>query len=1082
MLFARFLADNNLLVEPDSGVAISMAECEELARESGEDPRSMAARFAQDSLPQIFRSGDPVLEVTLAPETRQALDKLLDSLPEAAFIADDSLGWTYQYWQAEQKDAVNESGNKIGADELPAVTQLFTEHYMVLFLYHNTIGAWHAGKVLAANPSLAESAQSEEEVRYAVRLHSHGGYDFEYLRFVREPKDDDQQDAPSTPWRPAAGTFDRWPNTARELKILDPCCGSGHFLTAGLELLLRLRMDEEGLGLEDAVGGVIADNLHGLELDPRCTQIAAFNLALAAWKLARKPIDMPAMHIACSGLSVGATKEEWIGLAGESTPLRVELGQLYDIFCLAPEYGSLIDPGAVVGDLYQADVTELLPLLQQALSDKSTDAENTEIAVAASSMSRSAELLSQHYTLTITNVPYLGRGQHSAILKSFADEHYRGAKANLATMFVERMLRWLAGTGTSASVTPQSWLYQTSYKDLRKRILEGQSCNLIARLGPGAFETISGEVVNIALCIISGSQPTQQPAMAGLDASPAQSPAGKAALLRGKPVTGYEDSPDAGNIRVLSQEDQLASPDARIALSPRSSLSLTGQFARAFQGLKTGDDGRFRRCQWEVTTDDARWAYCQSTVEQTSAWGGMRYRVDAKNDGAGWARRQGMGAWGRAGVAISQMSALPVALYSGAVFDSNMTALVPVNEELQAALWCFCSDEGFTPEVRAIDLSMKVPNGSFEMIPIELDKWREIAEEKYPHGLPKPQSNDPTQWVFHGHPANAEPTAVLQVAVCRLLGHRWPPELDLGMRLADEARDWVARCDGLLSFADEDGIVCLSATRGERSAADRIRDLLSAAFGSDWSAARERELLSVAGDSKRPAENLTAWLRDNFFEEHCKLFDHRPFVWHIWDGCKSGFHCLVSGHRLSGPNGEGRRTLDTIAYSYLGDWIERQKADQRDGKEGADARLAAAQDLQAQLEKILEGEPPYDLFVRWKPLHEQAIGWEPDINDGIRLNIRPFMKGELRKGGKKGAGLLRWKPNIKWSKDRGKEPRALRPKVDFPWFWSCEDRAADFAGGRDFDGHRWNDLHYSAAIKKLALERHARAGDVEVEA
>ena len=81
MLFARFLAENSLLIEPESGVAITMDECEELARDSGEEPRAMASLFAQSALPQIFRAGDPVLEVTLAPETRQALDGLLTSLP-----------------------------------------------------------------------------------------------------------------------------------------------------------------------------------------------------------------------------------------------------------------------------------------------------------------------------------------------------------------------------------------------------------------------------------------------------------------------------------------------------------------------------------------------------------------------------------------------------------------------------------------------------------------------------------------------------------------------------------------------------------------------------------------------------------------------------------------------------------------------------------------------------------------------------------------------------------------------------------------------------------------------------------------
>ena len=191
----------------------------------------------------------------------------------------------------------------------------------------------------------------------------------------------------------------------------------------------------------------------------------------------------------------------------------------------------------------------------------------------------------------------------------------------------------------------------------------------------------------------------------------------------------------------------------------------------------------------------------------------------------------------------------------------------------------------------------------------------------------------------------------------------------------------------------------------------------------------------------------------------------------------------MNAHKLTGPDGEGRRTLEAIAYAYLGDWIQRQKDDQKVMVEGADARLAAAQDLQKQLVNILKGEPPYDLFVRWKPLNEQAIGWEPDINDGVRLNIRPFLNAELRKGGKKGAGILRWKPNIKWKKDRGKEPESLRPMDDFPWFWGCNgdgstadrtDYTAERAGKAIFDGNRWNDLHYTRALKEAA--RAAAAG------
>src|ERR1019366_6737594 len=108
--------------------------------------------------------------------------QLVIGLPTEVFTAGDSLGWCYQFWQAERKDEVNAAGNKIGADELPAVTQLFTEDYMVDFLLDNTLGAWHAGRVLAGKRSLAETAQSEDDLRNAVAL---PGCPWKYLRFIR---------------------------------------------------------------------------------------------------------------------------------------------------------------------------------------------------------------------------------------------------------------------------------------------------------------------------------------------------------------------------------------------------------------------------------------------------------------------------------------------------------------------------------------------------------------------------------------------------------------------------------------------------------------------------------------------------------------------------------------------------------------------------------------------------------------------------------------------------------------------------------------------------------------------------------
>ncbi|ACN17947.1 conserved hypothetical protein [Desulforapulum autotrophicum HRM2] len=307
MLFARFLAENNLLMypDPDDPVAVTLEECEALAGDEGaKNGWELAARYAARMLPQIFRPDSPSFELILPPEHQQRLERLLAELEPEVFLASDSLGWVYQLWQTKRKDEVNSSEVKIGARELPAVTQLFTEPYMVSFLLDNSLGAWWAGKRLTEND--LKTAESEEALRHKASL---DGVPLAYLRFVQ-----DEDGA----WAPAAGTFDAWPKTLAELKTLDPCCGSGHFLVAAFLMLVPMRMELEELSAKAAVDAVLRDNLHGLELDQRCVELAAFALALTAWSYpdAGGYRVFPELNVACSGLSISAKKDEWLAFAG----------------------------------------------------------------------------------------------------------------------------------------------------------------------------------------------------------------------------------------------------------------------------------------------------------------------------------------------------------------------------------------------------------------------------------------------------------------------------------------------------------------------------------------------------------------------------------------------------------------------------------------------------------------------------------------------------------------------------------------------------------------------------------------------
>jgi hypothetical protein len=398
---------------------------------------------------------------------------------------------------------------------------------------------------------------------------------------------------------------------------------------------------------------------------------------------------------------------------------------------------------------------------------------------------------------------------------------------------------------------------------------------------------------------------------------------------------------------------------------------------------------------------------------------------------------RGASAWGQWGIAVSQMRSLQTTIHMGEAFDNNTCVITPFDKNDLIPIWCFCSSRQFAEGIRRIDRKMNVTNSTLSKIPFNLDYWQKVSDEKYPDGLPKPHSDDPTQWLFNGHPKGSD--APLHVAVARMLGYRWPRQT--GSSFPDCP---ALEPDGLDKHADVDGIVCLNTIIGETPAVDKLRALLADAYGAEWGEEKQSELLSGVGFE---GKLLGDWLRDGFFDQHCKLFQQRPFIWHIWDGNRSGFSALVDYHNLT------RTTLEKFIYTYLGDWINRQRRAVDSGDEGSDARLEAALGLKSKLEAILKGEPPFDIFVRWKPLSKQATGWAPDLNDGVRLNIRSFVL----------AGVLRKKPKVNWGKDKGKEPQ--RDKAEYPWFWAWDGETTDWSGGRTFTGERFNNCHYSKELK-----------------
>jgi hypothetical protein len=501
------------------------------------------------------------------------------------------------------------------------------------------------------------------------------------------------------------------------------------------------------------------------------------------------------------GVAPRSKKVDWLKLAEGDRRLEDGMAALYDLFQKAPELGSLIDPKAATqGDLISAQWDELAAKLDLALAAKErvpSDAQDTEATsvalearVTARGMVEASRILTRRYHLVMTNPPYLGAGQHGPVLKDFCEVNYKAAKSDLANVFLERCLRLCVVGGVVSFVMPQNWWFLTSYRIHRERLLNSYCWQLLVKLGGGAeaFDSGPGNITNICMVTVVNDRPNSQHQMVGLDASKVKNPEAKSEVLL------------SCSLIKVNQLGQLTNPDSSIGFEEFDSAKLFARVASCFQGTSTGDNYQFVRCFWEVELGD-KFSLFQGHAEITELYSGRDSAVAWKSlQNFEGAAIRGESAWKKRGIAIGQMSNLPATLYEGDLFSNSNPVIIPANEADLAAIWCFCSNTEFANSLRAVNQKLSIDNGYVGKIEFDLEHWRKVAFQDFPHGLPKPYSDDPTQWIFHGHPQPA--TDPLQVAVARLLGYRWPAESDAARwNYRSEARAWIARCKDLDSLS-----------------------------------------------------------------------------------------------------------------------------------------------------------------------------------------------------------------------------------------------------------------------------------------
>lgn len=545
-------------------------------------------------LPFLFEAIDDATELLLPDnltKTDSILKALINDIPEEDWEQIEVIGWLYQFYISEHKDAV--IGKVVKSEDIPAATQLFTPNWIVRYLVQNSIGRqW-----LATYPDSAIKAKMEY-----------------YIEPAKQTEEVNAQLAEITP-----SSID-----PESIKTLDPACGSGHILVEMYELLREIYL-ERGYRLREIPELILTKNIYGLDIDDRAAQLSGFALLMKAREDDRRIFQRVQEGSVKLNVYALQSTEGWDSASlwqalnldgkakqGSSGDLFVETkkfdaptGEYAEYFDLLKYLIISFEQAKTLGSLIQID-HQYLPTLESLKAELQCKLRETDPAAMAGAeqllpVVQQAILLAQKYDVVIANPPYMGNKGMNPLLKDFARKNFPNSKSDLFAIFMERAFQLLNKTGVNAQVNMQSWMFLTSFGDLREDLLTRRTIVSMIHLGSGAFSQISGEVVQTTAWIISRSniesfKPTFLRLVEGNEEV-------KKANLLGNQNKFFD----------AQQRDFRAVPGAPIAywLNDRyrslfSENKKLGDVARLREGMTTSNNERFLRTWFEVSSEKIR--------------------------------------------------------------------------------------------------------------------------------------------------------------------------------------------------------------------------------------------------------------------------------------------------------------------------------------------------------------------------------------------------------------------------------------------------------------------------------------------
>lgn len=404
--------------------------------------------------PVIHRCFGHIADYTelLLPANILAEGGFVDLINHTDFIAEEDyrsselIGWLYQFYIAEKKDEVFAQKGKFTASEIPAATQIFTPNWIVKYMVQNTVGRIY----LDNNPYETEAAQ-----------------DWKYLVNPSEPTPDDHI---------------LCYGDLTDLRLADLACGSGHILGEMFDMLYTLYINE-GYSRREAIEHIFRRNLTGIDIDTRAKQLAQFALLLKACQRDASFADCHCMPRVLDMPQPYPDKEHLTRALADyiMTDNGEAIAELADAVCLMDEADNL---GSIMKFGLSERTRNILAVRTEEYEQQTMPGESVSGLLP---YMRIILALTERYHALVMNPPYMGGGNMNAVLSNYVKKNYPEGKADLATVFVERMPQLLQKNGRYSFIIPPSWMFLSTFEGLRKQIIEHQTIDSLLHLSRGVF-------------------------------------------------------------------------------------------------------------------------------------------------------------------------------------------------------------------------------------------------------------------------------------------------------------------------------------------------------------------------------------------------------------------------------------------------------------------------------------------------------------------------------------------------------------------------------------------------------------------